>query len=69
MFEIKPLIGVSYELIFQIINTILATMILIFIVYGVYLLLKKLSGSSSRKNKIDKLEKRIEELERKIDKK
>ena len=40
--DIKPLIGISYELIFQLFNTILILGILIFIVYGIYSFIKNL---------------------------
>lgn len=41
MFELNPLIGVSYEFIFQIFNTIVILGIFIFIIYSLYKFFKK----------------------------
>jgi hypothetical protein len=66
MNDIKPLIGISYELIFQIFNTILILGILIFIVYAIFNFLKKLKYKSKYENKIRELEYKINDLENKI---
>lgn len=65
--NIKPLIGITYELIFQIINTLIFLGILILIVYGVYCLISRLKNKNKYENRITELESKIEKLEKKID--
>lgn len=62
--NIKPLIGISYELIFQIINTLLFSGILILIVYGVYCLTSRLKNKNKYEKRITELESKIEKLEK-----
>lgn len=65
--EIKPLVGISYELIFQIFNSLVVLAILILIVYGIYCLISKFKGKKKYENKIVELENKLKELEDKID--
>ena len=64
--ELKPLIGVSYELIFQIFNTILILAILILIIYMIYNFIDKVINKNKYKNRIIELESKVKELENKI---
>lgn len=64
--ELKPLIGVSYELIFQIFNTILILAILILIIYMIYNFIDKVIYKNKYKNRIIELESKVKELENKI---
>lgn len=64
--ELKPLIGVSYELIFQIFNTILVLAILILIIYMIYNFIDKVINKNKYKNRIIELESKVKELENKI---
>ncbi len=66
MDDIKPLIGISYELIFQIFNTILILGILIFVIYIIFNFSKRLNHKNKYENKITELECKINELENKI---
>lgn len=52
--ELKPLIGVSYELIFQIFNTILILAILILIIYIIYNFIDKVINKNKYQNRIRK---------------
>lgn len=63
----KPLISVSYELFFQIFNTILVLAILIFIIYIIFTFCKKLTSKNKYENKIKELENKVNYLENKID--
>lgn len=63
----KPLISVSYELFFQIFNTILVLAILIFIIYIIFTFYKKLTSKNKYENKIKELENKVNYLENKID--
>ena len=67
--ELKPLIGVSYELIFQIFNTILVLAILILIIYMIYNFIDKVINKNKYKNRIIELESKVKELENKINNK
>ncbi|GAA0104115.1 hypothetical protein UT300013_07370 [Paraclostridium sordellii] len=62
----KPLISVSYELFFQIFNTILVLSILIFIIYIIFTFCKKLTSKNKYENKIKELENKVNYLENKI---
>lgn len=64
--ELKSLIGVSYELIFQIFNTILILAILILIIYMIYNLINKVINKNKYQNRIIELESKVKELENKI---
>ncbi|MEN2256309.1 hypothetical protein AAIB48_00435 (plasmid) [Paraclostridium benzoelyticum] len=64
--EIKPLIGVSYELIFQIFNTIIILGIFIFIVCLIFNFSSKLINKNKYENKIIELENKINNLENKL---
>lgn len=64
--ELKPLIGVSYELIFQIFNTILILAILILIIYMIYNFIDKVINKNKYQNRIIELESKVKELENKI---
>ena len=64
--ELKPLIGVSYELIFQIFNTILILAILILIIYIIYNFIDKVINKNKYQNRIIELESKVKELENKI---
>ncbi|WP_270647631.1 hypothetical protein [Paeniclostridium hominis] len=64
--ELKPLIGISYELIFQIFNTILVLAILILIIYMIYNLIGKVINKNKYQNRIIELESKVKELENKI---
>nr|WP_317333475.1 hypothetical protein [uncultured Romboutsia sp.] len=64
----KPLIGISYEFIFQIFNTIIILGVLIFIVCVIFNLLKKLKYKNKYENKIRELEIKVNDLENKINK-
>lgn len=67
--EFKPLIGISYELIFQIFNTIFILGILIFIVCSIFSFSKKSKYKNEYENKIRELEIKINDLENKINNK
>ncbi|GAA0864050.1 hypothetical protein [Paraclostridium tenue] len=64
--EIKPLIGISYELIFQIFNAILILAILILIIYMIYNFIDKVVNKNKYQNRIIELESKVKELENKI---
>lgn len=64
--ELKPLIGISYELIFQIFNTILVLAILILIIYIIYNFIDKVINKNKYQNRIIELESKVKELENKI---
>lgn len=64
--ELKPLIGISYELIFQIFNTILILAILILIIYMIYNFIDKVINKNKYQNRIIELESKVKELENKI---
>lgn len=64
--ELKPLIGISYELIFQIFNTILVLAILILIIYMIYNFIDKVINKNKYQNRIIELESKVKELENKI---
>ncbi|MGL4913984.1 MAG: hypothetical protein ACRC3Y_16300 [Romboutsia sp.] len=66
--DIKPLIGISYELIFQIFNTIFILVILLFIMYGIYRFINNIKGENKYENRIIDLESKIKELENEIKK-
>ena len=67
--ELKPLIGISYELIFQIFNTILVLAILILIIYMIYNFIDKVINKNKYQNRIIELESKVKELENKINNK
>lgn len=58
--DIKPLIGVSYELIFQIFNTIIVLGIFVFIVYLIFNFSSKLINKNKYENKINNLENKLD---------
>ncbi|MFR9070453.1 MAG: hypothetical protein ACLVIU_08845 [Paraclostridium sp.] len=64
--ELKPLIGISYELIFQLFNTILVLAILILIIYMIYNFIDKVINKNKYQNRIIELESKVKELENKI---
>lgn len=64
--ELKPLIGVSYELIFQIFNAIFSLAILILIIYMIYNFIDKVINKNKYQNRIIELESKVKELENKI---
>ncbi|MBC8632744.1 hypothetical protein H8697_13730 [[Eubacterium] tenue] len=64
--ELKPLIGISYELIFQIFNTILILAILILIIYMICNFINKVINKNKYQNRIIELESKVKELENKI---
>ena len=64
--ELKPLIGISYELIFQLFNTILVLAILILIIYIIYKFIDKVINKNKYQNRIIELESKVKELENKI---
>lgn len=64
--ELKPLIGISYELIFQLFNTILVLAILILIIYIIYNFIDKVINKNKYQNRIIELESKVKELENKI---
>ncbi|MGL5755517.1 MAG: hypothetical protein ACRCYC_09355 [Paraclostridium sp.] len=63
--DAEPLIGISYELIFQIFNTLLIFIILGVIGYGIYCLIAGAKYKKKYENKIIELEKEIKELQEK----
>ena len=67
--ELKPLIGISYELIFQLFNTILVLAILILIIYIIYNFIDKVINKNKYQNRIIELESKVKELENKINNK
>lgn len=66
MNDINPLITISYELIFQVLNTIIFLGILIFIIYIIFNFFKRLKNKNKYESKIIELECKINELENKI---
>ena len=67
--ESGSLVSVSFELIFQIVNTLIILVIPILIIYGIYRIIIKISNKSKYEIEINKLEQRINDLEDKIDNK
>ncbi len=67
--ESGSLVSVSFELIFQIVNTLIILVIPILIIYGIYRIIIKISNKSKYEIEINKLEQRIKDLEDKIDNK
>ena len=64
--ELKPLIGISYELVFQLFNTILVLAILILIIYMIYNFIDKVMNKNKCQNRIVELESKVKELKNKI---
>ncbi|MBO3445892.1 hypothetical protein [Clostridium sp. CCUG 7971] len=66
--DLKPMIGISYELLFQIFNTILILGIVFFIIYVIFNFFKNLKYKNKYENRIAELEHKINNLENKINK-
>ncbi|MBO3443106.1 hypothetical protein [Clostridium sp. CCUG 7971] len=62
----QPLVGITYELIFQMFNTLILLAILGLIVYGIYFITSRVKNKNKEENRIIELENRIKELEDKI---
>ncbi|MGX4599893.1 hypothetical protein [Faecalimicrobium sp. JNUCC 81] len=62
----EPLVGITYELIFQIFNTIILLAISVLIIYGIYFITSRVKNKNKGDNRIIELENRIKELEDKI---
>lgn len=62
----RPVVSVSYELIFQILNTILILGILILIINLIYKFIKKLKLREKEESRVRELEYKVSELENKI---
>ena len=62
----QPLVGITYELIFQIFNTLILLAILVLIIYGIYFIISRVKNKHKGENRIDELENRIKKLEDKI---
>ncbi|WP_042274160.1 hypothetical protein [[Clostridium] dakarense] len=62
----QSLVGITYELIFQIFNTLILLAILVLIVYVIYFITSRVKNKNKGENRIVELENRIKELEDKI---
>lgn len=62
----QPLVGITYELIFQIFNTLILLAILVLIIYCIYFITSRVKNKHKGENRIAELENRIKKLEDKI---